>query len=57
MQGLVVPITNDVGQCPALKNQANQKNWFCFGGEEGKSACVGDSGGPVMVQENVDENR
>ena len=57
MQGLVVPITNDVGQCPALKNQANQKNWFCFGGEAGKSACLGDSGGPVMVQENVDENR
>ena len=23
---------------------------FCFGGDAGKGACFGDSGGPVMVE-------
>ena len=33
----------------------NANNWFCFGGETDESACYGDSGGPVMVQENKDQ--
>ena len=34
---------------------ANQNNRFCFGGESDELACYGDSGGPVMVQENKDQ--
>ena len=33
----------------------NTNNWFCFGEETEESACNGDSGGPVMVQENKDQ--
>jgi len=42
-------------ECTALQNLTNENNWFCFGGESDESACYGDSGGPVMVQENKDQ--
>ena len=34
-----------------LNSLQNKRNWFCFGGVPGKSACRGDSGGPVMVDD------
>ena len=35
----------DVSQCYS----GGSKNWFCFGGENDRYACKGDSGSPVMV--------
>jgi hypothetical protein len=52
-----VSITNNKAECSAIQERTNPKNWFCFGGEKGKSACFGDSGGPVMVREDKAENR
>ena len=50
-----MPITKDPNNCSALES-LTLENWFCFGGESGKSGCPGDSGGPVIVKEN-NENR
>ena len=46
-----MPITKDPNNCSALES-LTLENWFCFGGESGKSGCPGDSGGPVIVGEN-----
>ena len=44
-----MPITK---KCPYVENLDNPDTWLCFGGEADRSACTGDSGGPVMVEEN-----
>jgi len=49
LKELAVPLTK---KCSYVENLENPDTWLCFGGEADRSACVGDSGGPVMVEEN-----
>ena len=35
------------------ENSDSDPSFFCFGGEEGKGGCRGDSGGPVMVKDKL----
>merc|ERR1711874_202404 len=47
----VVPI-NETCEIPS-EGRRTGPNWFCFGGEEGRGGCFGDSGAPVMVEDDI----
>jgi len=49
LKELSVPLTK---KCPYVESLDNPDTWLCFGGEADRSACTGDSGGPVMVEES-----
>ena len=41
----------DVTEC--WSNATEPANWFCFDGNDAAYACIGDSGGPVMVKKST----
>ena len=38
------------------ETQESYPSWLCFAAQEGVGGCFGDSGGPVMVVEEVNNN-
>jgi len=51
LQEISLPVPS-LAVCKAASNNFGKGKGFCFGGEEGKSGCFGDSGSPIIYNKD-----